>query len=300
MRKIFPLMRATTLPSTVTLDSSVEWEVQPKIDGIRATKIAGRMVSKTGIAFPNKNLQAFFEELPEGFDGELAYPTTYNSASFLWNYAQSIVMSADAPLGDLCYYIFDTIDGVAGPTLTDDVTIAPNAPRAVRAEALRNLTTIYTPMGERVRLVASEVIYPDEVVQELIEAINFGGEGIMLRAQHVPYKHGTSTLLEGGLLKMKAEVEEDARVEGVFQLVGKDGVRDELGGVICSWDKRFPGVTFRVGSGFSAAARKHFWINQDQIIGKTIRIRYNELTVNKKPRNPVYISVRDPRDILGT
>ena len=145
---------------------------------------------------------------------------------------QSIVMSADAPLGDLCYYIFDTIDGVAGPTLTDDVTIAPNAPRAVRAEALRNLTTIYTPMGERVRLVASEVIYPDEVVQELIEAINFGGEGIMLRAQHVPYKHGTSTLLEGGLLKMKAEVEEDARVEGVFQLVGKDGVRDELGGVI--------------------------------------------------------------------
>ena len=79
MRKIFPLMRATTLPSTVTLDSSVEWEVQPKIDGIRATKIAGRMVSKTGIAFPNKNLQAFFEELPEGFDGELAYQ--HNSAS---------------------------------------------------------------------------------------------------------------------------------------------------------------------------------------------------------------------------
>lgn len=78
----------------------------PKLDGIRALKVSGRLVSRKLLDIPNKHVQAMARELPDGLDGELidGDPTAHD----VYRRTNSLVMSDDKPLSpSLLLHLFD-------------------------------------------------------------------------------------------------------------------------------------------------------------------------------------------------
>ena len=61
--------------------------------------------------------------------------------------------------------------------------------------------------------------------------------------------------------------------------------------------KNTEGVEFEVGTGFTDEQRQYFWDNQDELIGKTIKYRYQKVGVKEKPRFPSFIGFRSELDV---
>src|SRR5579863_3212973 len=84
--------------------------VSRKLDGIRATVQAGRLVSRTLKDIPNVAIQDMFKGLPDGLDGELIYGAP--NAPDVFNKTSSIVMG-NKPMHQqmaregVKYYLFD-------------------------------------------------------------------------------------------------------------------------------------------------------------------------------------------------
>jgi hypothetical protein len=76
----------------------------------------------------------------------------------------------------------------------------------------------------------------------------------------------------------------------------KDGMvpAGDMGVMIC--DHPTFGV-IRIGAGFTHAQRLTFWNNQNHYKGMTIKFKYQDFGVLKKPRLPVFLGFRDKRDI---
>ena len=55
------------------------------------------------------------------------------------------------------------------------------------------------------------------------------------------------------------------------------------------------GVNFSIGAGFTAAERKQFWDNAP--IGQTVKYKYFPSGSKDKPRHPIYLGMRDRRDV---
>lgn len=211
------------------------WIIQPKLDGIRAIFDYSRipdecLLSRKGLPIPNKSLcRKMGEEIYkmreyieiDGLEGEIILDGGMDGT---FQNLSSVVNSEDFPIdelrGRLHFVIFDNINRgdtpykkwfydwyypwvntVWGSEFTIDLK--------------RYFGEFILPVGcsdsfiipkskfERARSLSG--IIKDEEKNCLFRRLNKGGEleGFIFRKTDSPYKHGRSTLKEGGLIKVK-------------------------------------------------------------------------------------------------
>lgn len=291
-----PLLAAKTTDEDL---KKLRWPMllSPKIDGIRALVVGGKLVSRTMKPIRNIHTQELFgrPEL-EGLDGELVVGEPWDKD--LMQKTSSGVMSVQGKPA-VRFFVFDCWD-FNGPFIARlDVAseISKDCP---------NIVWLY-----------HELIYSYDALLDLEGyCLNLGYEGVMLRDPNGPYKQNRSTLREGILLKVKRFHDAEATIIGYEALNrntnaatvdergytkrshSNDGkVADDLLGGLCVRDLT-TGVVFSIGSGFTEAQRYDLWENREQLLGKIVKYKcFNVTGVKDKPRFPIFLGFRDPEDM---
>lgn len=265
----------------------------PKLDGIRALKIDGSLVSRNFKAIPNRHLRHLFESLLlDGTDGELILLNDKPcGASF--SETSSAVMREDGE-PQVQFMAFDLVKESARKPYLDRIA---DLEKSKRSTYLRILSPL--KLDSEGDLLAYEK-----------QCLSLGYEGIMLRTGDGPYKFGRSTEREGWLLKLKRFDPGDVIVIGFEQLYSnqneaeedafghtkrssrKDGMVpvDTLGKLIVRDIKTL--VEFGLGSGYDDAERYKIWKNQAKYIGKIAKYQFQACGVKEKPRFPVFLGWR--------
>ena len=264
-----------------------------KLDGIRCLVIDGVAYSRNMKPIRNKYVQQCIGK-PEynGLDGELIVGDVF--AKDCYRQTNSGVMSEDGE-PDFNYYVFDRWD-------MGDATFN---------ERYANLPEL--PFVKIVEQVLMDTMYPLlKFEQDMLEQ---GAEGIMVRSVDGIYKNGRSTAKDRILGKVKRMVSAEARITEVIELEHNlnEAVTNALGLTERSSHKENKvaagtmgalvvqcidsGVSFNIGTGFTAEDRNWFWVNRDQCIGMVVT--YNHFPIGRKdlPRFPSYKGIRSLEDM---
>jgi DNA ligase-1 len=264
----------------------------PKFDGIRATVVKGRLLTRTLKEVPNRYI---FNSLSnpeyEGLDGELIVGDPTDKACY--RNTVSGVMSHDGT-PNFQFYVFDW---VSGDVYTD---------RLGWAERVIDCSS-----NDKLVLVEQEDL---KTVEDLLNyeqnMLELGHEGICLRSKFGLYKFGRSTTSQGWLLKMKRFTDSEAVIVGMEEEERNDNElsTDERGyahrtshkdnkvgkgrmGALVVRDVT-TGLTSKIGTGFSAAEREDFWNNVPKYVGQTVKYRYFAIGVKDLPRHSSYLGLR--------
>ena len=271
--------------------------VSPKLDGVRAIVIDGKLMSRSLKLIPNAYAQSLFSKLPNGTDGELIVGPANQDP---YRKTVSVVMSEDGEEKELRFYVFDNYlyEGGFQSRFNDVKSIA----KAI--DPYRVVVVPHKFAGNLEELTALE----ESFVQQ-------GYEGAMVRSIDGPYKFGRSTEKEGYLLKIKRFVDSEAEVLSVYELQHNDNeaVKNELGrterstkkegmvgaGTLGGFNVRDvkSGVEFSIGSGFTADERSDFWKRRKSTPGLVVKYKYFPTGSKDRPRFPIYQGVRDKRDL---
>lgn len=268
----------------------------PKLDGIRASNVDGRLLSRSLKEIPSRHVYnmmnfAKFKHL----DGELIVgdPTSHTC------YRDTVSgIMADDKEPDFKWYVFDYW---ADPTM-------PFSSRIVLLQA--KLAELNHPHIVRVEhtLIESR----EELDTYEASRVAAGYEGVMLNSPTGAYKFGRATTKGGELLKVKRFVDSEARIVSMDEEMfnGNEAETNELGrtkrstakagltgkgtmGALIVRDEK-TGVVFNIGTGFTAEDRKWFWDQRFIHEGKHTLIKYKSFPVGvkDKPRHPVYLGLR--------
>lgn len=264
----------------------------PKLDGIRAAIVNGKLLSRTLKPIPNKHIRTILEspEL-EGFDGELIAGDPWSKTAY--RDTVSIVMSHDKEPTDVRFYCFDLWN-------------MPH-PYHARWHQLEQQGT--ASWNQRVDVVEQIVINNEaELMAYEASALAKGFEGVMLRDPNGLYKFGRSSMKDQGIVKLKRFVDGEATIIGIEEEMfnGNEAETNELGrtkrsttaaglvgkgsmGAIVVEDVETK-VVFNIGTGFDAADRVDFWHNNR--IGQIVKYKHFPIGTKDKPRHPVYLGMR--------
>lgn len=273
--------------------------LSPKIDGIRALVVDGKLMSRSMKLIPNAYTQALFgrPEL-EGLDGELVVGNPWDK-NLMQQTTSGVMSHGGRP--NVEFFVFDKW----------------NDPRRFmdRINFVHNLTMTFDPQ-ERVSALAHYDVYShDDVVFWEHRFLAAGYEGVMLRDPNGPYKQNRSTLREGILLKVKRFQDSEAVVLD-YELLNRnlnektkdergyskrstsqDGkVADDLIGSLLVRDLH-TGVVFSIGSGFSESQRYQLFNSRDSLRGQIVKYKSFSIGVKEKPRFPIFLGFRSPLDM---
>jgi DNA ligase 1 len=288
------LMLAATVENSAILRYPLL--ASPKLDGVRAMVKDGVVMSRNMKPIPNAYVQQLFgkKQWTEGLDGELivGLPTDKNC----FRNTMSGVTSADGR-PNVTFWVFDYID--------DCKEFVARLKAAV----------FYIKNRDAVQHVHHQLVESESQLLEFEELCLVAGyEGVMLRDPMGRYKHGRSTLREGGLLKLKRFEDAEAVVIGYEELMhnGNEATKDELGrtkrsshqanktgrNMLGALHVQGPGqLPFHIGTGFDDATRTELWIDPERMLGRTVKYRYFPSGSKERPRFPVFLGFRDPIDL---
>jgi DNA ligase-1 len=309
-----PMLAHSKSPDPATLRYPLL--VQPKLDGIRASVVDGKLVSRTLKAIPNASIRAVLEQpLYEGLDGELIVGEP--NADDCYRRTSSFVM-AEAKTGEpWAFYVFDKWDeaGAFGERYEAAVT------------CVNGSTWGDDPVFMVPTFAADSATELERMEAEILAQ---GYEGAILRDPHGAYKFGRSGKT-GPLLKLKRYIDFEAVVIGVYEeqhngnvamtnalgrterstaKSGKTG-KGTLGGLVLrAINGPAEGVEFRCGTGFDAEQRAALWAQaqggwspegevdpslpyRDALNGTVAKIKSFPIGVKDKPRHPVWLGWRD-------
>ena len=275
----------------------------PKIDGIRAVIHRKQALSRKLIALPNQFIQGFFShEHYQGLDGELVVGAPNDPLCI--KHTTSGVMSRDGT-PDFTFYVFDKWDSVHRK-YAERFASAEEQVREIGANRVKLLT-------------ARHINNEDDLLAYEAAQLELGYEGIILRSHDGAYKHGRSTIREGGLLKLKRFRDSEARVLEVIeeQFNGNEAAKDNLGrtkrssakagkvgkgraGALRVKDLKI-GVVFEVGTGMTDADKDEWWAwwntPEPQRARRFVKYKFFPVGMQERPRHPVYLSWRHPADL---
>lgn len=286
----------------------------PKLDGVRATVQNGRLYSRALKLIPNKAMQALWgrEDL-NGLDGEIIVgPPT---AEDCFNRTTSAVMSRDKSADGAVFWVFDRLGDAVNDEAEPFHWRLDNAREAMDGACF----------GQTVKLVKHELIKTHVALLKYEEKMTIQGyEGVMRRDPSGAYKHGRSTLKEGGLVAVKRFVDAEAVILDTYEQeentneqklnelgrlkrsthkAGKVG-KGTLGGFTVAMLKPGRGGPIQVekfniatGVGLTDAARSDLWAKRKALPGKIVKFRYQKVGTMEKPRLPVFLGFRDERDL---
>jgi len=266
----------------------------PKLDGIRCVILNGKAVTRNLKPIPNTFIRKFLEAHPEldGLDGEIMVEGDFNSV-------QSAVMSEDGE-PDFYYAVFDYHNDCALPYST----------------RLMKLSLIVAEFNnQRVREVPQVTVNNENEVEEIEqEVLADGYEGLMLRNLYGTYKFGRSSMKEAKLMKLKRFEDDEATIVDMEPLYENQNapttnalgrtersshqenlVAQNMMGALNVKLKN--GKEFSIGTGFDHETRKDLWMRKKKLIGKQVKFKFQELSADGIPRFPVFLGLRDERDI---
>jgi DNA ligase-1 len=274
--------------------------VSPKLDGFRALAWGGSLVSRNLKVIPNDYVQASFEALPKGLDGELVVGDPTSDPTQVFRRTSSAVTREEGEIEDLRYYIFDNF---TTPGEFQD-----------RFHVAKSFVQDHDWPG--LYIVEHTLVHNiDQLLEFESECVGQGYEGAMIRSLDGPYKRGRSTETEGYLLKLKTFDDSEARVLGYYEqmhneneaetnILGhterslkKEGMvpAGTLGGFEVEDVKTL--VKFKLGAGaFTNEVKQQVWKNRKSFIGKIAKYKYQGIT-KEKPRFPVFVGWRDLIDL---
>ncbi len=116
--------------------------------------------------------------------------------------------------------------------------------------------------------------------------VSEGYEGAMIKDTDAPYKFGRGY----EVMKMKEFLDADLVIKSLTEGTGKHS--GKLGSVCVD----FNGVEVSIGSGFSDDLRDSVWADKESFIGRTIEVRYQEVTPDGSLRFPTFVCFRNDRD----
>lgn len=279
--------------------------VQPKLDGIRASVVDGKLLTRTLKRVPNREI---YDALAlagfEGCDGELIVgdPT----APDCYRRTSSFVMAENKTGEPWCFFIFDKHDH-GGSFAERYLALADQLLDASLPAGITQVVPTFT---------ADDAEQLAKLEASLVES---GHEGAILRAPHALYKYGRASKTKGELIKLKRFEDAEAEIVGVYEEQRNDNVatRNALGrterstaqagkvgkGTLGGFYLRDleTGVEFKCGTGFDAAERADLWHEWHNGCGslKDAVVKYKsfKVGVKDKPRHPVFLGFRDARDM---
>ena len=275
---------------------------QPKLDGIRASVVDGKLLSRTLKLIPNASIQAVLGKAEfNGLDGELIVGDPRNPDCY--RNTTSFVMSQSKTGFNWTYYVFDRWD-----------SDKPNSMRYADVEDDMGWLAASAP----IKLVPTTYLTSLEALEDYEAGLLAEGyEGAILRDPAALYKFGRSGKT-GPLLKVKRYIDFEAEVIGVYEEMhnaneaktnalgrtersshqaNKIG-KGTLGGLVLrAINGPAEGVEFRCGTGFTAQMRADMWREQESLLGTLAKIKSFPIGVKDKPRHPVYIGMRDIIDL---
>ena len=116
--------------------------------------------------------------------------------------------------------------------------------------------------------------------------VSEGFEGAMIKNPLAPYQFKRSY----DIMKLKAFFDVDLPVDDLLEGRGKHV------GTLGAFVVYHQGVKVQVGSGLSDEIRTEIWDNKEKYIGRTIEIRYQEITPDRSLRFPTFVCFRNDRD----
>ena len=271
----------------------------PKLDGVRAIVKNGVVLSRSLKPIPNEHVQRSFRHL-EHWDGELIIgpqnsPTVYRDTV-------SGVMRQDGE-PEVCFCAFDHVE----------IQMANFEARLAVLKRLWRDASFARSSPPVVLLPQYPVTSPAELEELEREHLELGYEGLILRDPSAPYKFGRSTAREGYLLKLKRFLDGEAEVLEVIEELhnGNEAKTNELGRTKRSSHKENKtgkgragalhvrdlqtNVKFFVGTGLTDSDKDWWWLKGRP--GLLIKYKYFPVGVKDAPRHPVYLGLRDARDM---
>jgi len=269
----------------------------PKMDGIRALMVKGKLVSRTFKAIPNTYIREKLEkDLPDNVDGELMDVRG-------WDHTQSSVMAHDGE-PDFLYYVFDYVkDKLSKPY----------------KERMDDLLALDLP-SYCVKVTPKWIDNHGQLLKLEEQFVNEGFEGLMLRRPECGYKCGRGTLRAMDLVKVKRFVDAEAVITGYEEQMENTNTaeKDNFGrtkrssaqaglvgkGTLGRWNVKaingdFKGVEFGLGTakGVTQEMRQEWWDKRDKLVGKIVTFKYQAAGSVDAPRIPVFKGFRDKRDM---
>lgn len=296
----------------VVLDTAIVSLPKPvcgsiKYDGIRCTVQNGKLYTRSLKLIPNLDLQDKwgFAEL-NGVDGEIVVGSPH--AADVFNKTTTVVMARDGREVDMAS--LRVIDVLCGSGCSFEA-------RYRKAERLiQRFHNLDVALVEQRWLRSVDEVYAYEE-----QVLGQGYEGIMLRDPYGLYKHGRSTVKEGGLVAIKRFVDAEAVVLSAFEMMentnekqtnelgrskrshAQEGMvgKNTLGGFVVQLLGPRGGKTtqFNIGTGIglTAAYRKLLWERRNTLKGKIVKLRYQAVGTIDAPRLPIFTGWRDKRDM---
>lgn len=294
---------------------------QPKIDGVRGANLTGKLLARSLKEIRNRHTFRFFSRSYfAGFDGELAAEHECHP--------------------DLCRLTTSATSSIEGQPfvlwwLFDYVTVdTQNLPYYERYKALANrlaeLTAdpIYQPYAGHLRIMPMVMCNSlEQLLAYEEECLEAGYEGVCVRDLKGMHKKGRSTVREGGLLRIKRFIEDEAIVTGIIEgeRNENDAQINELGKTFRSTHQEnmipngmvgniqavackdvFDGKKQVIGKGqlltispgnMPHDQRKMYFENRHLLVGKTIKYKFFPKGIKEKPRFPTFVTIRDSTDM---
>lgn len=272
----------------------------PKLDGIRATVVDGKLLSRTLKPIPNKHIYSQLSvNWLDGLDGELIVGSPTSKTCY--TDSVSNVMAHDK-MPSYTYYVFDDHS-------------SPAATYRFRRESLLDNFNGWINSPQICLLEQNLISCEDDLLAYEVTKVAEGYEGVIIRNPEAPYKFGRSTVNEGALIKIKRFEDSEAEILGFEEEMfnGNEAQTNELGRTKRSTAAQglvgkqtlgafrvrdcVSGVEFSIGTGLTAAERQQFWDRQDDFRGKILKYKFFAVGVKVAPRHPVFLGMRDARDM---
>jgi DNA ligase-1 len=294
--------------------------VQPKIDGVRAMNMSGRLTGRSLDPFKGFGITDYFSTpVFEGLDGEMILGNKADCSNRLCSMTTGAMgrFKGITEMADVHWYVFDF--------LTANTVKQSYAERYGRLK--RRVNSIDHP---RVHLVPYTVCRTlDELQDRIARNALHGFEGTIIRNPNALYKPGRATLKGQELWRVKpwsdAEIEVISLTQG--EINGNEAKTNTLGrterssakagmlpnGQVGSIQGKLladfkdpitgkllfeKGLILTIGSGeMSVAEATHYWNHPDEIVGHVAKFKHMTHGVKDLPRFPTYMSHRLPQDM---
>lgn len=273
--------------------------VQPKLDGIRASVVDGKLLTRTLKEVPNRFIFNLLSRPEfEGLDGELIVGTP-TALDCYRQTASGVMRESREP--DYTYWVFDVWN-------SDKIYLD-------RFSELMERYGWFQPEA-RIQLVQPIMaLDADDLAQHESKLVALGYEGAILRASDGLYKFGRGSVTKGDLLKLKRFEDSEAEILSVEEELhnANEATTNALGrtersshkankigkGTLGKMNVRdlHTGVEFSIGSGFDAAERADLWAARDQLPGKVAKYKHFPIGVKDKPRHSVFLGFREKGDM---
>lgn len=280
---------------------------QPKIDGVRGLNLTGKLVGRSLNAHANRYTTEFYSHPGLiGMDGELAAAHECDAA--LCRLTTSALNTISGEPFTL-WWLFDYV--------TDFTRVLTYETRMHHlARQVEHVRANAPEIANRLRVVPSRFITNMDELEEYDSSnLLLGYEGTIIRDPKGMHKQGRSTPTEGGLLRIKRFIEEDAvvvkLVEGqsnqnaaTINALGhtERSTHQEnmipngmVGALECVDCKTGRNITVGAGS-MPHEERVKYWQQPALLVGKTIKYKHFPKGVKDKPRFPTFQSLRAESD----